>query len=132
MRLETGFSYVLKRRTRCSTRSKQANSWKAWSQGRSVKSRTSSTGILACVVFVRSHQHRHECLCYLAVVASLFTTACRQDMHDQPKYKPLARGSFFDDNRASRPLPAGVIAQGQLRDDEQFYTGKSGDKPVAA
>jgi mono/diheme cytochrome c family protein len=60
----------------------------------------------------------------------LLLTACRQDMHDQPKYQPLERSDFFEDGRASRPLPAGVVAQGQLRDDEHLYTGKSGDKPV--
>jgi mono/diheme cytochrome c family protein len=60
----------------------------------------------------------------------LFTTACRQDMHDQPKYKPLGRSAFFEDGRASRPLVAGTIAQGHLHDDELLYTGKVGDKPA--
>jgi mono/diheme cytochrome c family protein len=67
----------------------------------------------------------------LAVIALILTTtACRQDMHDQPKYQPLERSSFFEDGRASRPLLPGVIARGQLRDDEQLYTGKSGQDPV--
>jgi hypothetical protein len=60
----------------------------------------------------------------------LLTTACRQDMHDQPKYKPLGRSAFFEDGRASRPLVAGTIAQGHLYDDELLYTGKIGDKPA--
>ena len=51
-------------------------------------------------------------------------------MHDQPKYQPLERSSFFDDGRASRPLLAGTIAQGQLREDAHLYTGKSGKDPV--
>jgi mono/diheme cytochrome c family protein len=62
----------------------------------------------------------------LMVVAS----GCRQDMHDQPKYQPLERSSFFEDGRASRPLLAGTIAQGQLREDAHLYTGKSGKDPV--
>jgi len=66
----------------------------------------------------------------IAILVLLFTTSCRQDMHDQPKYQPLERSSFFEDGRASRPLMAGTVAQGQLRDDAHFYTGKSGDKPV--
>src|ERR1043165_1251552 len=49
---------------------------------------------------------------------------CRQDMHDQPKYKPLRPSVFFADERASRPLPDGTVARNQLRDDAQFYTGK--------
>jgi hypothetical protein len=66
----------------------------------------------------------------LLLLLLLTLTACRQDMHDQPKYQPLERSAFFEDGRASRPLLAGTIAQGQLRDDEHLYTGKSGDKPV--
>src|SRR2546427_5810359 len=66
-------------------------------------------------------------LCVSAVwlVASL-TPACRQDMHDQPKYQPLEASDFFADGRASRPLPAGTVARGQLNDDEHLYSGKSG------
>ena len=60
----------------------------------------------------------------LALVAMLLaSTACRQDMHDQPKYQPLEQSSFFEDGRASRPLVAGTIAQGHLNEDEQLYTG---------
>ena len=59
--------------------------------------------------------------------------ACRQDMHDQPKLKPLAKSDFFADGRASRPLPAHTVAQGQLHADKVFYTGKGPDEmPVAA
>ncbi len=54
----------------------------------------------------------------------LLATACRQDMHDQPKYKPLAESNFFADQRASRPVLAGTIARGQLREDTRLYTGK--------
>src|SRR4051812_6170332 len=57
---------------------------------------------------------------------------CRQDMHDQPKYQPLEHSVFFEDGRASRPLLAGTIARGHLREDEQLYTGKSGNDPVTA
>ncbi len=59
------------------------------------------------------------CLC-----AGLLLAGCRQDMHDQPKYKPLAWSEFFDDQRAARPLVAGTIARGQLRADALLYTGK--------
>ena len=52
------------------------------------------------------------------------TTACRQDMHDQPRFEPLEKNAFFVDQRASRPLVAGTVARGQLRIDEHFYEGK--------
>ena len=54
--------------------------------------------------------------------------ACRQDMHDQPKYIPLRESTFFGDERSARPLVPGTVARGQLRDDTLLYTGKVGDK----
>jgi len=59
---------------------------------------------------------------------AFFLVSCRQDMHDQPKYQPLEASDFFGDGRASRPLPPGTVARGQLRDDEHLYSGKSGNK----
>jgi mono/diheme cytochrome c family protein len=58
-------------------------------------------------------------------------SGCRQDMHDQPKYKPLRPSAFFADERASRPLPDGTVARNQLRDDAQFYTGKTAQGQLA-
>jgi hypothetical protein len=59
---------------------------------------------------------------------AFFLIGCRQDMHDQPKYQPLEASDFFADGRASRPLPPGTVARGQLNDDEHLYSGKSGKK----
>jgi len=49
---------------------------------------------------------------------------CRQDMHDQPKYIPFRQSTFFADQRSARPLVAGTVARGQLRDDPLLFTGK--------
>jgi mono/diheme cytochrome c family protein len=49
---------------------------------------------------------------------------CRQDMHDAPRYEAFEANEGMPDGRASRNLPAGTVARGQLRDDEHFYTGK--------
>ena len=57
--------------------------------------------------------------------ACLFLAGCRQDMHDQPKYIPLRESAFFNDERASRPVVAGTVARGQLREDTLLYTGKT-------
>lgn len=57
---------------------------------------------------------------------------CRQDMHDQPKYEPLEKSRFHTDQQASRPLIAGTVARGQLRDDAAFYTGRMGNQMVEA
>ena len=43
--------------------------------------------------------------------------ACRQDMHDQPKYIPLRPSEFFADGRSARPIPDGTVARGQLNAD---------------
>jgi hypothetical protein len=50
--------------------------------------------------------------------------ACRQDMHNQPRYKPLGGSAFFEDGRASRPPVEGTVPRGYARTDEHFYTGK--------
>jgi mono/diheme cytochrome c family protein len=69
-------------------------------------------------------------LCLLAGV--LATTACRQDMHNQPRYKPLAATDFFGDGRASRPVIEDTVARGQLHIDQARYTGKVEGKDVEA
>ncbi len=65
------------------------------------------------------------------VLALAATAACRQDMHNQPKYIPLRPSDFFGDGRSERPLLEGTVARGHLKDDVAFYTGKGPDgKPV--
>jgi cytochrome c553 len=59
---------------------------------------------------------------------ALATVACRQDMHNQPKYIPLRESTFFADRASARPLPEGTVARGQLREDTLLYTGKIGDE----
>jgi len=67
---------------------------------------------------------KHASAVLMATMAA--TLACRQDMHDQPRYKPLAKSEFFDDGRAARPLPSGTVARGHLAEDAVFHTGKAG------
>lgn len=72
---------------------------------------------------VTGHVHGRQAVLALGL-GVLLVTACRQDMHDQPRYKPLGRSDFFEDGRAARPLVPGTVARGQLKDDEHLYTGK--------
>ncbi|HTB14883.1 MAG TPA: cytochrome c [Bryobacteraceae bacterium] len=58
------------------------------------------------------------------VIASLCLAGCRQDMHDQPRYKPLAGTAFFGDGRSARPVIEGTVARGHLRTDSVRYAGK--------
>lgn len=59
----------------------------------------------------------------------LTLAGCRQDMHDQPRFKPLAESDFFADLRSSRAPVDGTVARGQLHEDTYFYTGKIGANP---
>ena len=65
-------------------------------------------------------------LAIVTVALSSALVACRQDMHDAPRYEPLEASTFFSDGRSSRPLVANTVARGQLREDELLYTGKIG------
>jgi len=56
--------------------------------------------------------------------------ACRQDMHNQPRYKPYAVSDFFPDRRSERPQVEGTIARGQLRVDQARYTGRVGENDI--
>jgi mono/diheme cytochrome c family protein len=58
------------------------------------------------------------------IAAMLLLTACRQDMQNEPRYKPLAASDFFSDGRSARPQVEGTVARGHLRIDEARYSGK--------
>ncbi len=59
----------------------------------------------------------------LACAALLAISGCRQDMHDQPRYKPLRGSDFFPDARSARPLVEGTVARGQLDEPSFYYDG---------
>src|SRR6267154_1639317 len=79
---------------------------------------------------VRSQRQKHEraamlastrrmrisglsiCVCVFALLA--FTSACRQDMHDQPKYVPLRESDFFPNHQSARPFVEGTVARGSV------------------
>ena len=66
-------------------------------------------------------------LVFLVLLLAVSTAACRQDMHDQPKYIPLRPTDFFADGRSARPLIEGTVARGHLDDDAAYYTAKGPD-----
>ena len=63
----------------------------------------------------------------LVLVAA--TSACRLDMHVQPRQNPLSRSDFYSDQRSARAPVEGTVARGELREDTYFYTGKIGNNP---
>ena len=78
-------------------------------------------------------QLRHGRLGRLLGASALLLTlaACRQDMHDQPKYRGLRGSSFFSDGQAARPLIANTVARGHLNEDVLLATGKDGQNDTA-
>ncbi len=73
----------------------------------------------------RGHE-RHRALPVALALSCLALGAagCRQDMHDQPKFKPLAENPFFADGRSARPRVPGTVARGHLREDDALHTGR--------
>jgi cytochrome c5 len=63
---------------------------------------------------------------FALLICLLLATGCRQDMHNQPKYRPLRATDFFADGSSARPHVEGTIARGTLQEDEGFFTGKVG------
>lgn len=59
------------------------------------------------------------CLACLACLGG-----CRQQMASQPAYRPLTPSNFFADGRSSRPLVAGTVPRGHLREDDHLFTGR--------
>lgn len=66
---------------------------------------------------------------FLSVAAVMLTTACRLDMHVQPRQNPLSYSDFYADHRSARAPVEGTVARGQLNADTYFYTGKIGNNP---
>jgi mono/diheme cytochrome c family protein len=70
--------------------------------------------------------NRSHALFFTAIAAVVTFSGCgvRYDMQDQPRYKAYKESSFFADKRASRDMPDGTVARGQLHENKAFYTGK--------
>ena len=73
--------------------------------------------------------HKKLLISSAILIAIALTTACRLDMHVQPRQNPLSRSDFFADQRSERPPVEGTVARGQLREDTYYYTGKIGSTP---
>src|SRR5580693_7476185 len=65
----------------------------------------------------------------LGLLALVVLAGCRQDMNDQPRFKPLAKSDFYADMRSAREPVEGTVARGQLHEDSYFYSGKIGSNP---
>jgi mono/diheme cytochrome c family protein len=66
----------------------------------------------------------------LAAAAGLVVSACRQDMHDAPRYEPLEATTFFLNGASERMPVANTVARGQLNADRHLYEGVVDGKPA--
>lgn len=74
----------------------------------------------------RARRSSDIAVCAVLVAIAALSSACRRDMHDQPKYIPLRASTFFSDARSARPLVEGTVARGHLHEDTLLETGKLG------
>jgi mono/diheme cytochrome c family protein len=59
----------------------------------------------------------------LLVAIAVLIAACRPDMANQPKAKPLSESDFFADQANARPIPPHTVQRGGERENAAFYTG---------
>jgi len=55
----------------------------------------------------------------------------RLDMYDQPRVEPYEASRFEKDGMSARPRVEETIARGELREDDAFYRGTTGGRPIA-
>ena len=69
---------------------------------------------------------RVQRLIWAGIVATLLAggAGCKQKMSYQPRYDPLERSETFNDRSSARPLVAGTVARGFLRDDPEVFLGR--------
>jgi mono/diheme cytochrome c family protein len=66
-------------------------------------------------------------VCAALAAAAALSTGCRQDMHDQPRYKTFAESDFFQNGQAARPEVPGTVSRVGLHEDKVFQTGIGAD-----
>ena len=64
----------------------------------------------------------------LMAVCLISLAACRQQMAETGREKPLQASPFFQHDQLARPLVPGTVPHGHLRADQAFYTGKVGNE----
>lgn len=73
---------------------------------------------------------RRNAFTFLVVILGVALAACRQDMHNGPRYRPLQATTFFANGSASRMLVANTVARGQLNEDRHLYEGVVDGRPA--
>ncbi len=59
--------------------------------------------------------------------AALLLSGCRQGMFNQQKLKPYRPSALWQNGSSARPLPAGTVARGFLRENRAYEAGVGAD-----
>jgi mono/diheme cytochrome c family protein len=59
----------------------------------------------------------------IALTILCLFTACRPDMMNQPRAKPLSESEFFSNGTSARQPPLHTVARGETHENAAFYTG---------
>lgn len=59
--------------------------------------------------------------------AALLVSGCRQGMFNQQKLKPYRASALWENGSSARPLPAGTVARGALRENRAYEAGLGAD-----
>jgi mono/diheme cytochrome c family protein len=73
----------------------------------------------------RTDKQRTLIFAFCLLPFAFLSSACREDMQNQPKYKPYRQSAFFKDGQSGRQPVEGTVARGHLKDDALFFTGKN-------
>ena len=65
---------------------------------------------------------------FVLAIGALLSGACRQDMHDAPRYDPLEASPVLTGGASAQPLVPGTVPRGRRGDDELMETGKVGSQ----
>jgi len=66
------------------------------------------------------------------LLLALLAAGCRDGMSNQPRLDPFRKSDFFEDGTSARPLPAGTVPRGFLREDRAFHAGLGPDGKFVA
>jgi mono/diheme cytochrome c family protein len=69
-------------------------------------------------------------LVLLLTTCILLATGCRQDMQDQPRFKPLRSNPMFDDGGSARPLVEGTVPRASASFRPSWFAASA--KPTPA
>jgi len=64
-----------------------------------------------------------------ALAAAVAASGCRQEMAEQPSYRPLEPSLLFENRMSARHPPAGTVPRDALHLDPQLYEGKQRPTP---